>query len=76
MSILDNEGHDPNGLGNRPSLGSVERAYNDGYAASRVEIERLRRHLDGRDAFIVAKGLWDEFVAQLPASSQQLEDRK
>lgn len=36
-----------------------------------AEIERLQRNLDGRDAFIVAKGLWSEFVAQLPVGSQQ-----
>jgi hypothetical protein len=47
MSILNNEGHDPNGLGNRPGLGSVERAYNDGYAAARAKIERLLAALDG-----------------------------
>lgn len=37
MSILDNEGHDPNGLGNRPSWGEVRRL--------NAEIERLRAAL-------------------------------
>lgn len=46
MSILDNEGHDPNGLGNRPTLGSVERAYADGYAAAKQEIVGLRALLE------------------------------
>lgn len=29
-------------------------------------IESYERNLSGRDRFIGAKGLWDEFVAQLP----------
>lgn len=30
------------------------------------EIERLRKNLNGRDDFIGAHGLWDEFVQSLP----------
>lgn len=30
------------------------------------EIEQLRRNLNGRDDFIGAHGLWDEFVRSLP----------
>lgn len=37
MSILDNEGHDPNGLGNRPSWDEIRRL--------NAEIERLRAAL-------------------------------
>lgn len=29
-------------------------------------IEQLQRNLDGRDDFIGGKGLWDEFIGQLP----------
>lgn len=29
------------------------------------EIEKLKRCLNGRDDFIVSKGLWPEFVAQV-----------
>lgn len=29
-------------------------------------IEQLERHLNGRDFFIVEKGLWTDFVATLP----------
>ena len=29
------------------------------------EVERLRRLIDGRDDFIVAKGLFEEFAGQL-----------
>jgi hypothetical protein len=29
-------------------------------------IERLERNLGGRDEFLVKKGLWSEFVDQLP----------
>lgn len=32
------------------------------------EIERLEKLLNGRDDFIVAHGLWEEFVATLPAA--------
>lgn len=34
--------------------------------ASINAIERYARNLAGRDDFIVSKGLWSEFVAQLP----------
>jgi len=30
------------------------------------EIARMRRNLNGRDDYIVAKGLWTEFVGTLP----------
>ena len=33
-------------------------------AANRIE--NLQRNLDGRDDFLGAKGLWDEFVSSLP----------
>lgn len=35
------------------------------------EIERLLKNLKGRDDFLVAKGLWSEFVDQLPRSNEQ-----
>lgn len=35
--------------------------------AQAAEVERLTRLLEGRDDFIVAHQLWDEFVAALPS---------
>lgn len=37
------------------------------------EIEQLRRNLNGRDDFLVNKGLWQEFVDDLPRQSRPLE---
>jgi len=42
--------------------------------ALRSEVERLQRNLDGRDTFIVGKGLWLEFVDQLPPVATQGRD--
>ncbi len=36
-----------------------------------AEIERLRALLNGRDDFIVDRGLWSDFVAALPGSNEQ-----
>lgn len=52
MSVLDNEGHDPNGMGNRP-VGAERQliyAYEDDVAALRAEIEQLRAALVRIDA--------------------------
>lgn len=45
--------------------GSVWREPNDGHVYSASDLARL---LEGRDAFIVSKGLWGEFTASLAAS--------
>jgi hypothetical protein len=72
MSVMDNEGHDPNGLFNQPSLGSVERAYNDGYAAARAEIERLREALS--DAVEIAEGGYDQMTLTDRAGFRRLKE--
>lgn len=36
-----------------------------------TEIQRLRALLNGRDDFIVSKGLWQEFCDQLPKSGSK-----
>ena len=35
--------------------------------AAQAEIERLQRLLNGRNAFIVNQGLWQDFVDSLPS---------
>lgn len=45
MSILDNEGHDPNGLGNDPRPTRIRNA-EDTILDLRAEIERLRKALE------------------------------
>ncbi len=48
---------------------TVERSHNYTGALLVEAIEaiaRYARNLDGRDEFIVSKGLWSEFVGQLP----------
>lgn len=37
------------------------------------EIERLRANLNGRDDFIVDKGLWSEFMDTLPRPRREGE---
>ena len=40
-------------------LGTVERAYADGYAAAQAEIERLGNLCDTYAEFIAERGLWE-----------------
>ncbi len=44
-------------------LGTVERAYADGYAAAQAEIERLGNLCDTYAEFIAERGLWADYSA-------------
>ena len=46
-------------IGPVAELGTVERAYADGYAAAQAKIERLGNLCDTYAEFIAERGLWE-----------------
>ena len=53
MSILDNEGHDPQGLGNSVTARAMQRVREEWEAPLRAEIERLRQRVEALEHLIV-----------------------